>query len=102
MANYGLKYQCNFDPVGAVPSVTVFNVNILQKDYAGGAVSITGSAQPVLHTFQTDDPKAPIKGSSLAVSLINSGNIPLTFFLTDDDTMFMCMFYRNGQLMFQG
>lgn len=102
MADYSLKYQCTFDPVAPVTSSPVYKLEILQKDYEGEASNVTGAGVPVLHQWQTDDPKAAIKGSSLSITLINSGNLPLDSFYSVDDDGFKVNFWYKSHLLFTG
>lgn len=95
MANYGLKYQCTFDPPsgGSAFFKPRYRLEILQKEYSGGAVNILGAYGPVNHSWITDEPKAPIKGSSLAMNFINKGNIPLRNFYSANDDEYKVRFY---------
>src|SRR6185312_8936925 len=56
----------------------------------------------VLHDWQTDDPKAPVKGSSLTVSLINDGTLPLESFYSIDDDEFQVILLWGTQILFVG
>ena len=96
---YALKYQCVFDPVGPVSETPVYKIEILQKGYSGQVYNCIGGAVPVLHQWETDDPKAPIKGSSLAITLVNKdGNLPLSsFFSTDDDDFLVKLSFSKSQ-----
>lgn len=98
---YGLKYSCDFDS-----NITSYTLEIYQKDYAGSATTLTGSSNPVTHTWETDDPKAPIKGSSLAMSFINEGNIPLSdLYSTNDEEFKAKLIWHTGVTditMFEG
>lgn len=101
---YGLKYVCDFDRIGgAYPEYTL---NIYQKDFDGYETEVTGSAIPVSHAYDTDEPKAPIKGSSLSISLINeSGNITLQDLYSADDEEFKAELIWHGptdQTLFVG
>lgn len=79
--SYGLKYNCDFDSKSAS-----YTLEIYQKDFIGYEADITGGASAVVHTWDTDDPKAPIKGSAVTVNLINeSGNITLADLYSDND-----------------
>lgn len=98
MANYQLKYQCNFDSLQSES----YTVQILQKNYTGQSINVKGGATPVLHDWQTDDPKAPVKGSSLSVTFINEGSLPLESFYSIDDDTFKVVLLWNDQILFQG
>lgn len=98
---YGLKYTCDFDRVDSGASVS-YQLQILQKDYFGAVTAATGSASPAVHTWETDDPKAPVKGSSLAISLINEGLIPLSDFYSEDDDEFKAILLWGTTELFHG
>lgn len=103
MADYGLKYQCFFDPIGPISVTPVYTIEILEKDYVGGTTDVIGSGVPVLHQWQTDDPKAPIKGSSLSINLINqTGSLPLSSFFSTDDDQFKVRLLFGAQVLFEG
>lgn len=102
---YGLKYSCTFDRVDSTGDT--YTIQILQNNYGGGVTYITGSSNPVTHTWETDDPKAPIKGSSLAITLVNEGTIPLTDLYSTDDqefkaTLTLNLFGGGTILLFEG
>ena len=100
MANYQLKYQCSFDPLKDASDT--YTLQILQKNYTGGVTNVTGGATPVIQEWQTDDPKAPVKGSSLSITLINDGSIPLNSFLSIDADDFKVIFSYGNQVLFVG
>lgn len=103
MATYGLKYQCEFDPIGPVSVTPVYKIEILEKDFAGSVTDVIGSSVPCLHQWYEDNPKAPIKGSSLTINLINqNGSLPLESFFSVDDDQFKVKFYWDTALMFEG
>src|SRR6476620_3311710 len=98
MANYGIKYQCVFDPViDSIPTDPTYTLQILEKDYVGDVIDVVGGGVPVLHYYQTDEPKAAIKGSSLSITLINDGSLPLeSFFSVDDDQFQVKLSWTTG------
>jgi hypothetical protein len=98
MANYQLIYQCLFDSLKSEH----YTLQILKKDYTGTATNVKGGATPVLHDWQTDDPKAPVKGSSLSITLINEGSLPLESFYSIDDDTFKVVLLWNDQSLFEG
>lgn len=103
MADYGVKYQCTFDPIGPLSATPVYKIEILEKDYDGLITDVIGSAVPVIHRWDTDDPKAPVKGSSLTVSLVNvNGSLPLSTFFSTDDDHFQIKFWWLTELKFIG
>lgn len=89
---YNLIYTLNFSNIVE----SNYTLNIYKKDYIGSATALTGASVPVLHKWDTDEPKAPIKGSSLTVSLLNIDNaLPLTAFYSNDDDTFKAEFICN-------
>ncbi len=79
--SYGLKYFCDFDS-----KIASYTLEVYKKDFIGYETEITGGASAVVHTWDTDDPKAPIKGSAVTLNLINeSGNITLADLYSDND-----------------
>ena len=100
MANYGLKYFCEFDQLN---STTIrYRLEFLFKDYSGTANRVMASSLPVEHQYQDDSPKAPIKGSNLRIKIINEGWLPITSFYHTDDNGIKVDFYYGSQLMFTG
>jgi len=82
-----LKYLCEFDRVDTV--FPKYSLQIFQKNYNGNTINVTGGAVAAVHRWETDDPKAPIKGSSLEITLVNQGNnIKLSDLLSTDDEEF--------------
>jgi hypothetical protein len=98
MANYQIKYQCPFDSLKSESYV----LQILQKNYDGQITNVKGGATPVLHDWQTDDPKAPVKGSSLSITLINEGGLPLESFYSIEDDEFKVILLWGDQVLFEG
>jgi len=83
---YGLKYSTQFDSESDPFNPTVrYTLQFLFKDYVGNAISIDGGTTTVIQKCTVDDPLAPIKGSSLDITLINAGNLPITSFYADND-----------------
>jgi hypothetical protein len=98
MANYQLKYQCTFDSLQSES----YTIQILQKNYTGSAINVKGGATPVLHDWQTDDPMSPVKGSSLSITLINEGTLPLDSFYSVEDDEYQVILLWGAQVLFQG
>jgi len=90
---YGLKYTCNFGRIDATGDS--YTINIYKNNYGGSSTAIKGSAAPVVHTWENDEPKAVIKGSSLSISLVNENNIPLSDLYSVDDQEFKVIFLWN-------
>lgn len=100
--SYGVKYQSTFDPVDINGVSPVYTVKILKKAWVGNIQSFTVGATPVRHLWQTDDPRAPIKGSSLLLNIINRGSVPLSAFYDNEDDGFKIQLWRLNQLLFEG
>lgn len=101
---YGIKYISEFDRLtsAAYPSYTL---QILQKNYDGPATRLTSAASAVIHNYDTDEPKPPIKGSSLQITLVNEGNFPLTSIYSIDDEEYkarLIWHYTTDVVMFEG
>lgn len=87
MANYGLKYQTQFDSVtDHVSGVSrgTYTLQFLFKEYTGGVISLTGGQTTFIQKSLVDDPFG-IKGQSADIRLINYGNIPVTSFYSNED-----------------
>lgn len=99
MADYGRKYYGEFSSTDEQD----YAVEILFKDYTGPVYTLICGARPVLHKWDTDNPKAAIKGSSLTVSLINeNASLPLqAFYATEDDEIQIKLWF-GSQLLFVG
>jgi hypothetical protein len=81
--SYGFKYIAEFVSIKDVP----YELQIWQKNYTGNTFRLNLAANPVLHRYNNDDPKAPIKSSSLTINLLNENNVhPIeTFYSNEDD-----------------
>lgn len=91
---YGLKYTCDFSN-----KVTSYTLEIYQKDFVGYETEITGGASAVIHSYETDEPKPPIKGSSITANLINeSNNISLADLYSTDDEEFKMILVWHASL----
>lgn len=98
---YGLIYQSSFDAL-KTGTPQSYMVKILKKNYTGGAKNITLSGNPVEHQWQTDDPRAAVRGSNLIVRIINDGSLPLSSFYSNEDDTFLCQLYWGDQNLFVG
>jgi len=99
---YGEIYNANFD---SFEQLLTYRLKIYKKDYTGSISNILLSGNPVIHEWQDDDPKSPIKGSTLKVSILTSqSGIQLTDFYSEDDYGFACEFIRKetDEVLFQG
>lgn len=100
---YGVKYQTTFDRIDKAGVAIGYTLQILQKGYSGVITDVIAAGVPVVHSYQTDEPKAPIKGSSLSITLINqNGALPLETFYSVDDDEYQVQFFWETQLMFIG
>lgn len=96
---YGKIYTVDYDSFKSVP----YTLEFWKKDYSGPVTAQVGGDRPVIHKWLTDDPKAPIKGSSIDMTLRNKdGALPLSSFYSDADDTFLVKHYRAGQLRFIG
>jgi len=83
---YGLKYTSEFDSFKKLQS---YSVNIFQKDYVGDYTTVLLSGTPVVQEWQEDDPKAPIRGCTLRVSILTEElGVRLVDFYSEDDAEF--------------
>jgi len=95
---YGPIYQSTFDSTANV----AYSVMISKKNYTGSVTNIKASGSPVVHAWDTDDPKPGIKGSSLRLSFINNGALPITNFYSVEDDAFKVQLFWGTQLLFEG
>lgn len=92
---YGLIYRTEFTSIGSER----YDLLISKKDYTGIYKNVLGAAQPVIHKWKTDDPKASIKGSSLEIRLINeNGALPLSNFFSIEDDAFQVQLVHTSSL----
>jgi len=99
---YGLRYTTEFN---SFKPLLTYQLNIYKKDYSGSWDLLTMSGNPIIHEWQDDDPKAPIKGSTMKISfLTQDSNIQLTDFYSEDDYGFGCQLIRleTAEILFQG
>lgn len=87
---YGIKYTVDFSE---------FQLRISQKDYVGSTASIKAGSPSVRHSWEADDPVAPIKGSSLTANIIG---VPLLDFYADNDDEYKGELYHDTDLLFSG
>ncbi len=99
---YGLRYTSDFD---SFQPLLTYRLEIFKKDYSGSNEQILLSGNPAIHEWQDDDPKAPIKGSTLKISILTSSTgIKLTDFYSEDDYGWACVLRRleTDEILFQG
>lgn len=81
MANYGLRYTASFSSTRE----RNYRVDIYFKDYNGAVNTVKCAGRPAVQKWDSDEPQTPVKGSSLTVTLINEGWLPLTSFYSVED-----------------
>ena len=96
---YNVKYQAEFNSIGTNQN---YKFEVLEKNYTGPFYSLTCAANPVIHSWGTDDPKPAVKGGSLTFNYINEGANPLASFYSNDDTKYKGRLWWGNQLMFEG
>lgn len=95
---YGLKYQGDFDSISEVG----YRLEIYEKEYTGLFYNLQMAGVPVVHNWNTDEPKAPIKGSSLTIKYLNKGSQPVDMFYSAADDNFKVIFYQGANILFVG
>ena len=98
---YGVRYTASFNSIGQ--NNLSYTLNLRLKDYTGSAETIYLTENPVVQEWQEDDPKAPIKGSTLKINILTPGVVTLeTFYSNEDDTWqveFLCDTLFAGQFI---
>jgi len=105
--SYGLIYKSDFD---SFDSLLTFRINIYKKNYTGDEFTILLNGSPAVQEWQEDDPKAPIKGASLKVSIIADHNaagftnVHLSDFFSNEDDTFGIELIRKetDEILFTG
>jgi len=100
--SYGLKYTSQFDSFKPLQG---YQVDIFEKDYTGDSTTVLLSGTPVVQEWQEDDPKAPIRGCTLKVSIItDETGVRLLDFYSEDDAGFYVEFKctTTDQFLFKG
>ena len=100
MANYYISYRLEWYSINEN-----FNrLDILDSELLADNIKmLMGGATPLLHEYSTDEPFAPVKGSSALVQYANiNGETPLTNFYTENDQRFKAIWYQNGNIRFTG
>ena len=104
---YGKIYTSSFDTINTLISI---QVDIFKKDYTGDTYTILLSGDPVRQEWQEDDPKAPIKGCNLDLSIIANHNLAgytnvslANFYSSEDDTFLIeVRRIQNDEILFTG
>lgn len=99
---YGRRFQVSFDPPngGSAFFKPRYRLDILQKNYSGTVTSLTGGPSGFKQSWQTDEPKPPIKGCSLIAGILNDGSLPLkTFYSVDDDEFKLQLYWLEVGLL---
>jgi hypothetical protein len=96
---YGWKYIAEFDSIVDVP----YTLQIWEKDYTGDTIRLNLAANPIIHKYNNDNPKEPIKASTLEINLLNEGNVtPIDTFLSNEDDTYLVYFLQGTDLLFKG
>lgn len=83
--SYGLKYIGSFDSTAEES----YRMEILAKDYlADTPIQLEVTGAPVRHSWQTDEPKAPVKGSSLVLTFYAQKDVPMTNYTANISLVF--------------
>jgi len=100
---YGLKYQTQFTSQSDVNTPEKsYTIQFLFKNYTGGVSSVICGSTPVLHKYGVDEPFAPIKGSNVEITLLNTGALPLTSFYADEDDGVQVILLEGTNVLFIG
>jgi hypothetical protein len=82
---YAIKYTASFDSTAEQR----YRMEIWSKDYEGAVNDMRLAGVPVIHRWDTDEPKAPIKGSSLVLNILNDVTGLSQELTYTDDTLYM-------------
>lgn len=97
--SYGSIYESIFES----PAGEVYIIDIQKLNYSGSVTDIVcAGASPVLHKYQTDDPKAPVAGCAVEMSFVNDGSLPLSSFYSVIDNEYRVVISWRGQPLFIG
>lgn len=97
--SYGSIYESIFES----QSGEVYIIDIQKLNYSGSVTDIVcATARPVLHKYQTDDPKAPVAGCAVELSFVNDGTLPLSSFYSVIDNEYRVVISWRGQPLFIG
>ena len=97
--SYGSIYESIFES----QSGETYIIDIQKLNYSGSVTDIVcAGAKPVLHKYQTDDPKAPVAGCAVELSFVNDGTLPLSSFYSVIDNEYRVVISWRGQPLFIG
>lgn len=96
---YGWKYIAEFTSIVDLP----YSLQIWEKGYTGDPIRLNLAANPIIHKYNNDNPKEPIKASTLEITLLNEGNVtPIDTFLSNEDDTYLVYFLQVNTLLFKG
>lgn len=98
--SWGTKYRVEFDPLEV--GTALYTINFMQKGWSGNIKTHTAEGTPILQSWSSDDPKAPIKGSSISITLVSAGGLPITAFYSNEDDGFKVQLLKDTQVLFEG
>jgi hypothetical protein len=85
--SYNVFFTGSFDVMQQSEPNLSIRVDIFKKGYVGDPKPMILTATPVIHEWQEDNPKAPIKGSTCKIGIIADGTVTLdSFYSNADDT----------------
>jgi hypothetical protein len=85
--SYNVFFTGSFDVMQQSEPHLSIRVDIFKKGYVGDPKPMILTATPVIHEWQDDNPKAPIKGSTCKIGIIADGTVTLdSFYSNADDT----------------
>lgn len=94
---YGLKYIAQYT------GLDDYSTQFLIKDYTGIFQNVIAARPATVQTFDLDEPKPGVKGSSLNVTLLNKNQtLPLSDFFSPVDNNCMVIHKWREQVLFAG
>jgi len=100
---YNLRFWSEFQCI--LTQAKSFRLEIDEKDYdSGGPEQVLLADDAVIQEWQDEEYKKAIRGSDLKIRIINEGNIPITYFYSDDDDKFRVKLIdlSTERVLFQG
>jgi hypothetical protein len=89
---YNTKYIGNFS---SFENLLSYSIRIKQDGYTGDPIDILLGGSPAVQEWQEDDPKAPVKGCTLQVNIINNGVVNLQSFYSNNDNEYLVELVRT-------